>query len=64
MSQLFLGISVEFSDWILDAMLVFEVQKELFRLLLMLVPFIFTPYFYAIGNAIIDGLLIIFAMVI
>lgn len=64
MSQLFLGISVEFSDWILDAMLVFEVQKELFRLLLMLVPFIFTPYFYAIGNAIIDSLLIIFAMVI
>lgn len=64
MSQLFLGISVEFSDWILDAMLVFEVQKELFRLLLMLVAFIFTPYFYAIGNAIIDSLLIIFAMVI
>ena len=64
MSQLFLGISVEFSDWILDAMLVFEVQKELFRLLLRLVPFIFSPYFDAIGNAIIDSLLINFAMVI
>lgn len=64
MSQLFLGISVEFPDWILDAILVFEVQKKLFRLLLMLVRFIFTSYFYAIGNAIIDSLLIILAMAI
>ena len=46
----------EFSDSILHATFLSVVWKELCRLLAMLIPFTFIPYFYANGNVIINTL--------